>query len=291
MAGTAVRIFPGGSSGRSASGPGRTRCLSFRWPSTPRSSSASCTARRSEHRSSRQAFGFTGFTLTEPGAARPIARSGSDDCSLSAVTSAPQPLLPLDPTPFRSLARGPGANGAGIRALAGHKYCLLVTYKRSGEGVRTPVWFGLGDGKLYVRSEADVAKVKRIRNDQRVRVAPCTVRGKPLGLPAEGRREYSTNRATGRRRRARCRPITGWRKIYEGAGGALGPRPPIWRSRPRDAYAACWRVTEHPPGWPGRRSSARRPSRHGEHAESTLKQHFAFRPDQALAVSSLRSHP
>jgi PPOX class probable F420-dependent enzyme len=62
---------------------------------------------------------------------------------------------------------------AGFGHLRGHKYCLLVTYKRSGEAVPTPVWFGLGDGKLYVRSEAAVAKVKRIRNDPHVRIAPC----------------------------------------------------------------------------------------------------------------------
>ena len=122
----------------------------------------------------------------------------------------------------------------GFEHLRGHKYCLLVTYKRSGEPVPTPVWFGLGDGELYVRSEADVAKVKRIRNDSRVRVAPCTVRGKPLGPPAEGRaRGASTNRATGRRRRGRCRPTTGWgaRSMREPAERS-GPRPSTWRSRP-----------------------------------------------------------
>ena len=74
----------------------------------------------------------------------------------------------------------------GFEHLRGYKYCLLVTYKRRGEAVPTPVWFGLADGKVYVRSEANVAKVKRIRNHSQVRVAPCTVRGEPLGPPAEG---------------------------------------------------------------------------------------------------------
>src|SRR5207245_434198 len=67
------------------------------------------------------------------------------------------------------------------------KYCLLVTYKRNGEAVPTPVWFGLRDGKVYIRSEGDVAKVRRIRNNPRVRLAPCTVRGQTDGAPAEGR--------------------------------------------------------------------------------------------------------
>jgi uncharacterized protein len=74
-----------------------------------------------------------------------------------------------------------------LSALQRHKYCLLTTFRRSGEGVPTPVWFGLADGRAYVRSESDAGKVKRIRNNGRVTVAPCTVRGKPLGPVAEGR--------------------------------------------------------------------------------------------------------
>jgi PPOX class probable F420-dependent enzyme len=75
---------------------------------------------------------------------------------------------------------------SGFEHLRGHKYCLLVTYKRNGDAVPTPVWFGLRDAKVYIRSEGDVAKVKRIRNDPRVRLAPCTVRGRTVGPPAEG---------------------------------------------------------------------------------------------------------
>jgi PPOX class probable F420-dependent enzyme len=76
---------------------------------------------------------------------------------------------------------------SGFEHLRGQKYCLLVTYKRNGEAVPTPVWFGLRDGNVYIRSEGHVAKVKRIRNNPRVRLAPCTVRGQAVGPPAEGR--------------------------------------------------------------------------------------------------------
>ena len=107
--------------------------------------------------------------------------------------------------------------------MRGHKYCLLVTYKRSGEAVPTPVWFGLGDGKLYVRSEANVAKVKRIRNDPRVRVAPCTARGKPLGPPAEGLARVLDQHVDSELAEVALQANYGLgRKIYEGAGGALG---------------------------------------------------------------------
>ena len=75
----------------------------------------------------------------------------------------------------------------GLGLLNGHKYCLLVTFRRSGEGVPTPVWCGMHEGRVYARSEERVGKVKRIRANPRVLVAPCNSRGKPLGPAAEGR--------------------------------------------------------------------------------------------------------
>jgi uncharacterized protein len=112
---------------------------------------------------------------------------------------------------------------SGFEHLRGHKYCLLVSYKRSGEAVPTPVWFGLGDGKVYVRSEANVAKVKRIRNHPQVRLAPCTVRGKPLGPPADGRARVLEQPGDEQEAEVALQANYGLgRKLYEGAGGALG---------------------------------------------------------------------
>ena len=70
--------------------------------------------------------------------------------------------------------------------MRGHHYCLLVSFRRSGEPVPTPVLFGLRDGKLYFRTEAGTAKLARIANDPTVRVTPCNWRGKPLGPVAQG---------------------------------------------------------------------------------------------------------
>jgi PPOX class probable F420-dependent enzyme len=79
------------------------------------------------------------------------------------------------------------AAARGFGHLSGHKYCLVVTYKRSGEPVATPVWFGVDDqGRLYFRTFANATKLRRIANDARVRIAPCSVRGKPLGPSADG---------------------------------------------------------------------------------------------------------
>ena len=62
-----------------------------------------------------------------------------------------------------------------------HQYISLETFKKNGDGVKTPVWFVLHDTVVYVYTEADSWKVKRIRNNPRVRLALCTVRGRVTG--------------------------------------------------------------------------------------------------------------
>jgi uncharacterized protein len=72
-----------------------------------------------------------------------------------------------------------------IEETARAKRALLVTYRRDGTPVPTPVWAAEADGALYVRSERASGKVKRLRRDPRMLVAPCTARGAPLGPPFE----------------------------------------------------------------------------------------------------------
>jgi PPOX class probable F420-dependent enzyme len=85
------------------------------------------------------------------------------------------------------VAREPGT-APDFAHLRGARQALVVTFKRSGEGVPTPVNVALSDdGKLYFRSEPHVAKIRRLTRDPHVRVCPCNVRGKPLGPAAEGR--------------------------------------------------------------------------------------------------------
>jgi PPOX class probable F420-dependent enzyme len=69
-----------------------------------------------------------------------------------------------------------------FESLRGSHQCLVVTFKRSGQPVPTPVNFGLSpDGRLYFRSEPQVAKIRRLRRDPHVRICRCNFRGKPLG--------------------------------------------------------------------------------------------------------------
>jgi uncharacterized protein len=65
--------------------------------------------------------------------------------------------------------------------IHGQKYISLGTYKKSGDLVRTPVWFGEDNEKLYVMTRSDSGKYKRIRNNSNVRIAPCTIRGRITG--------------------------------------------------------------------------------------------------------------
>lgn len=69
--------------------------------------------------------------------------------------------------------------------LAVRSRVLVVTFRKDGTPVPTPVWAAEDGGKLYVRTERTSGKVKRLRKDSRVLIAPCTVRGKPLGPPFE----------------------------------------------------------------------------------------------------------
>ena len=63
----------------------------------------------------------------------------------------------------------------------GQKYISLETFKKNGQGVKTPIWFVLYKNAFYVYTEADSWKVRRIRNNPRVRVAVCNVRGNVKG--------------------------------------------------------------------------------------------------------------
>jgi PPOX class probable F420-dependent enzyme len=72
------------------------------------------------------------------------------------------------------------------KALEHEPYISLETFRRSGRGVETPVWFAILGGKLYVVTDGTSAKVKRLRATKRIRVAPCNVRGTVTGDWREG---------------------------------------------------------------------------------------------------------
>jgi PPOX class probable F420-dependent enzyme len=72
------------------------------------------------------------------------------------------------------------------KEISGQKYISLITFRKSGAPVPTPVWFAEQDGKLYVKTRSDSGKYKRIHNNSRVKIAPCNARGKVTGPQFNG---------------------------------------------------------------------------------------------------------
>ena len=66
-----------------------------------------------------------------------------------------------------------------------YEFALLTTFRKNGLAVPTTMWFAHDQGKLYMVTSAKVGKIKRIRNNGRVLLAPCDVRGKVLGAQIE----------------------------------------------------------------------------------------------------------
>ena len=73
------------------------------------------------------------------------------------------------------------------KEIQGQKYICLTTFRKSGVGVVTPVWFAERDDKIYVKTRIESGKSKRIRNNPNVKVAPSTIRGKVIGPEFSGR--------------------------------------------------------------------------------------------------------
>ena len=68
-----------------------------------------------------------------------------------------------------------------LAPFTNQKYLNLESFKRDGTPVQTPVWFAEEQGVLYVYTLANAGKVKRIRRNSRIRLAPCTMRGQVTG--------------------------------------------------------------------------------------------------------------
>ncbi|MDQ2904325.1 MAG: PPOX class F420-dependent oxidoreductase [Ktedonobacteraceae bacterium] len=63
---------------------------------------------------------------------------------------------------------------------------LLISFRRNGQGVSTPVGIRVADGKAYFTTRSTTGKVKRLANNSQVTLAPCTRQGKALGPTIAG---------------------------------------------------------------------------------------------------------
>ena len=74
----------------------------------------------------------------------------------------------------------------GLDQFARRQYLNIETFRKSGLGVKTPVWFVLDGDTLFIRTIANSGKVKRIHNNKQVNIAPCKMDGTITGdwIPA-----------------------------------------------------------------------------------------------------------
>lgn len=70
--------------------------------------------------------------------------------------------------------------------FADQKYISLETCRADGTPVQTTVWVLEEGGTIYVRTGPVTGKVKRIRKNPHVRIAPSDFRGNATGAWVEG---------------------------------------------------------------------------------------------------------
>ncbi|WP_433560981.1 PPOX class F420-dependent oxidoreductase [Nocardia sp. CA-151230] len=108
-------------------------------------------------------------------------------------------------------------------------YVNLVTYKKDGTPVGTPVWAALDNGRLYLWTVTDSWKVKRVRRNPEVTVQACDLRGKTRGEIVKGSATVLDAAGTERVRDLikRRYGIQGWlgitlSKVRRGSAGTIG---------------------------------------------------------------------
>ena len=81
---------------------------------------------------------------------------------------------------------------ADLEALFPGRYLSVTSFKRDGTGVATPLWFVSDGERLFALTDLHSAKVRRMRHNPRVLVAPCGAGGKLRGEPLPARAEVLT---------------------------------------------------------------------------------------------------
>ena len=83
--------------------------------------------------------------------------------------------------------------GNQLEQFLDQKYINLETYKKDGTPIRTPVWFVIDNDLIYVVTREETGKVKRIKNNQNVRIVPCSFKGEPKNEWIRGKAEKITD--------------------------------------------------------------------------------------------------
>ena len=74
-----------------------------------------------------------------------------------------------------------------LKQFKDQDFLSLETFRKNGIGVKSPVWFAEEDNILYMWTVGESAKIKRIRNNPQVKIAPCKRFGEITGEWVEAR--------------------------------------------------------------------------------------------------------
>ena len=85
---------------------------------------------------------------------------------------------------------------SNLEEIESEKCISLETYRKNNEPVRTPVWFVIKDDLIYVVTRDQTGKVKRLRNNQQVKIATCNFKGKIKGQWISGTAKILTEDET-----------------------------------------------------------------------------------------------
>lgn len=70
---------------------------------------------------------------------------------------------------------------ANLAQFEKQSYLNIETFRRNGVGVKTPIWFAMEGEDIYMITDANSGKTKRIHNNPRVRITPCKYDGAVCG--------------------------------------------------------------------------------------------------------------
>lgn len=68
-----------------------------------------------------------------------------------------------------------------LKQFEKQNYLNIETFRKNGQGVKTPVWFVQDGETLHIWTYPGSGKVKRIHRDGSVRIVQCTATGEPHG--------------------------------------------------------------------------------------------------------------
>jgi uncharacterized protein len=113
-----------------------------------------------------------------------------------------------------------------LTQFSGEKYLNIETFRKNGVGVRTPVWFAASgpiepdrdDVVLYLYTLPDSGKMKRMRNNRRVRIGPCSMSGGLRGTWVDAEARFVEGTEAQHANRMLNRKYWPWKSLLQLAG-------------------------------------------------------------------------